>query len=336
VFRLVRSGADLLVFVNSDTTPSQTIPFASAPAITFNGLEGTDTLVLDYGGGSPLVPAAGVTFNGNGAVDRVRVLAASAGDAFTVAPGSVAHAGDGTATFATVEILDLRTGSFISNADAAGLSIELAGAGTVTFNASQTLAGLTLSSGSLATLTPGGTKLIDAQSLSIAGGSSATATLDLNDGDLIVRGGGGAGLSTVSALIASARNAGTWTGLGVTSSSARDNPTHNTTLGVMLGADYTSISGGAVFHGSTIGTGDVLVKYTYYGDANFSGTVNFDDYVRTDVGFNTHLTGWSNGDFNGSGAVDFDDYVLIDIAFNTQGAPLRRGPTDVRPGRRPK
>jgi len=66
----------------------------------------------------------------------------------------------------------------------------------------------------------------------------------------------------------------------------------------------------------------VLVKYTYYGDTQLSGDVNFDDYVRVDVGFNTGLTGWSNGDFNYSGAVNFDDYVLIDVGFNTQGGGL--------------
>jgi hypothetical protein len=52
--------------------------------------------------------------------------------------------------------------------------------------------------------------------------------------------------------------------------------------------------------------------------------VNFDDYVRVDIGFNTHLTGWLNGDFNYSGSVNFDDYVLIDIAFNTQSGTLGR------------
>jgi hypothetical protein len=66
----------------------------------------------------------------------------------------------------------------------------------------------------------------------------------------------------------------------------------------------------------------VLVKYTYYGDANFDGVVNFDDYVRTDVGFNTGLTGWSNGDFNYSDSINFDDYVLIDVSFNTQSGAL--------------
>jgi hypothetical protein len=60
------------------------------------------------------------------------------------------------------------------------------------------------------------------------------------------------------------------------------------------------------------------------GDADLNGTVNFDDYVRIDVGFNSGLTGWENGDFNGSGAIDFDDYVLIDISFNSQGGTLQR------------
>jgi hypothetical protein len=66
------------------------------------------------------------------------------------------------------------------------------------------------------------------------------------------------------------------------------------------------------------------VKYTYYGDTDFNGKVNFDDYVRTDNGFNNHLAGWLNGDFDGNGAVNFDDYVLIDLAFNTQSGTLGR------------
>jgi len=52
--------------------------------------------------------------------------------------------------------------------------------------------------------------------------------------------------------------------------------------------------------------------------------VNFDDYVRTDNGFNNHLTGWLNGDFDLNGQVNFDDYVLIDLAFNTQNGTLGR------------
>ena len=66
----------------------------------------------------------------------------------------------------------------------------------------------------------------------------------------------------------------------------------------------------------------MLVKYTYYGDTDFNGVVDFDDYSRTDAGFNQHRTGWLNGDFDGNGVVDFDDYSLIDLAFNTQSSTL--------------
>ena len=70
--------------------------------------------------------------------------------------------------------------------------------------------------------------------------------------------------------------------------------------------------------------GDTLVKYTYHGDTDFNGIVNFDDYARVDAGFNNNQTGWLNGDFDLNGVVNFDDYALIDLAFNTQCAPLLR------------
>ena len=65
------------------------------------------------------------------------------------------------------------------------------------------------------------------------------------------------------------------------------------------------------------------MKYTYYGDTDFNGVVNFDDYARIDSGFLNNRSGWLNGDFDGNGVVNFDDYSLIDLAFNTQGAGLR-------------
>ena len=87
----------------------------------------------------------------------------------------------------------------------------------------------------------------------------------------------------------------------------------------MEGAAYP---GGSTFDGESIDSSAVLVKYTYYGDTDFNGKVNFDDYVRTDNGFNNHLSSWLNGDFDGGGSVNFDDYVLIDLAYNTQDGTL--------------
>ena len=66
----------------------------------------------------------------------------------------------------------------------------------------------------------------------------------------------------------------------------------------------------------------MLIKYTYYGDANLDGKVNASDYSLIDNGYLNHLTGWFNGDFNYDGVVNGSDYTLIDNAFNMQGALL--------------
>jgi len=108
-------------------------------------------------------------------------------------------------------------------------------------------------------------------------------------------------LPAVQSLINTARNAGAWDGPGITSSAARNRSPKNTTLGVI-----------------DSGASSVLVKYTYYGDSDFNGVVNFDDYARIDNGFSTNKTGWANGDFDANAAINFDDYSLIDLAFNTQ------------------
>jgi uncharacterized repeat protein (TIGR03803 family) len=75
-----------------------------------------------------------------------------------------------------------------------------------------------------------------------------------------------------------------------------------------------------IFDGQTVTNTDVLVKYTYFGDTNLSGTVDANDYIAIDNGFNEKLTGWNNGDFNYDGVINGDDYTLIDNAFNTQAA----------------
>jgi hypothetical protein len=143
----------------------------------------------------------------------------------------------------------------------------------------------------------------------------------MTDNDLVT----GTSKSTIVALIRTARNGGAWNQPGLTSSTARTQANHSTTLGVLSGAEYSSVGGTGVFGGQNYAAGDTLAKYTWYGDTDFNGRVNFDDYVKTDNGFNNHLTGWLNGDFDGNGVVNFDDYVLIDLAFNTQSGTLKRG-----------
>jgi hypothetical protein len=178
---------------------------------------------------------------------------------------------------------------------------------------------LTLSSGGNATLAPAGFNLLDIGAANID--TAAASKLDLNDNDARLT---ASSYATAAGYVAFARNGGAWDRGGITSTAARVRPNHNTTLGVMSGAEYRGVYGpAATFDGVLVNTTDTLIKYTYYGDADFNGKVNFDDYVRIDAGFNEHRTGWFNGDFDLNGVVNFDDYVLIDLAFNTQSGTLR-------------
>jgi hypothetical protein len=144
-----------------------------------------------------------------------------------------------------------------------------------------------------------------------------TGTLDLTGNDLDVQAGGPAALAAITRLVAQGYNNGTWTGAGITSSSAANDPKHLTALGVILNTVASNS-----FDGQSVAVNDTLVKYTYYGDANLDGRVDGSDYTKIDNGYLNHLTGWFNGDFNYDGVVDGSDYTLIDNSFNTQGAQI--------------
>ncbi len=118
-------------------------------------------------------------------------------------------------------------------------------------------------------------------------------------------------------------NGGLWNGEGITSSTAANDPTHLTALGVILNTNGTASQAWySTFDGASVTSTDVLIKYTYYGDTNLDGVIDGSDYSRIDNGYLTHLTGWASGDFNYDGVVNGSDYTLIDNAFNMQGASL--------------
>jgi hypothetical protein len=198
-------------------------------------------------------------------------------------------------------------------------TVSITGGPRVDFTASQRFASLSLSASANAKagMESNGSNVLFTSSLTVGTG----ATLDLNDNDMIVDYTSSSPAATIQGLINAARNFGAWDGTGITSTIAKGNTNHNATLGLLEAAEY----GAATFDGQALDATMVLVKYTYYGDAQFNGRVNFDDYVRIDNGFNNHLTGWLNGDFNANGVVNFDDYVLIDLAFNTQSGILGPG-----------
>ena len=159
--------------------------------------------------------------------------------------------------------------------------------------------------------------------LIVAASLTDNGSIDLANNDLDIQSGA---LSTYNALVKQGFNGGASNGAGITSTAAATDIRHLTALGII----QNNQSGPAIyssakkFDGFSPGAGDILIKYTYYGDANLDGRVDGSDYTDIDNGYNNHglLTGWLNGDFNYDGIINGSDYTLIDNAFNTQGAAL--------------
>ncbi len=58
------------------------------------------------------------------------------------------------------------------------------------------------------------------------------------------------------------------------------------------------------------------------GDANFDGTVNFDDLLKLAANYNSSPGyGWMNGDFNNDDQINFDDLLALAANYNTSGSP---------------
>jgi fibronectin-binding autotransporter adhesin len=162
-----------------------------------------------------------------------------------------------------------------------------------------------------------------ANSLTFDGSSGAwQGKLDLTSNDMVIHAGASSAtvLANTTNQLAQGFNGTTpWTGTaGIVSSAAATDPTALTALGVASGLSGT-------LDGVTLAATDVVVKYTYYGDANLSGHVDGSDYTLIDTGYGsqstmTPLTGWQNGDFNYDGHIDGSDYSLIDNTFNQQSS----------------
>jgi autotransporter-associated beta strand protein len=226
-------------------------------------------------------------------------------------------------------------------------------------------ASVTVGSGGLITLIPSpsgqtnrtvlvvGSNTASGDPTTAAGTTSFTGgTLDLASNDMIVRQNATTSTGELAALTTAAKSglngATPWTGTGLTTSAGA--ATNNTGLAIVVNdtnQSGTTLSGTPLVSGSgqfnngestfdnqTVTDGDILVKYTYFGDALLTGSVTSADYLQIDNGFNsqstaTPLTGWYNGDFNYDGVINGDDYTLIDNAYNSQGAAF---PTSVSAG----
>ena len=153
-------------------------------------------------------------------------------------------------------------------------------------------------------------QLVVTTGLTFAGAANAwQGIIDLSDNDMDVQGGS---LANITNQIKQGYNGGRWNGIGgILSTSAAADTTHLTALGVIQNnqSGVGSVHGSNPFDNFSPNAGDILVKYTYYGDANLDGKVDGSDYSLIDTAYladKSHptVTGWYNGDFNYDGVVN--------------------------------
>jgi hypothetical protein len=167
--------------------------------------------------------------------------------------------------------------------------------------------------GSSVIVSPGGDKTTVFSALSI---NTVSGKLDLNDNDLVINYDGVSPLPTVRQYLQLGRAGGAWNGNGIATSLG--NATTRT-LGVAEASSLNITS----FSGETVDATSVLVKYTYYGDADLDGDVDVADLGRLASNWQS-LGSWIAGDFDYSGSIDVNDLGLL--ASNWQagvGNPLR-------------
>src|SRR4029079_80368 len=90
-----------------------------------------------------------------------------------------------------------------------------------------------------------------------------------------------------------------------------------------LGVGANSLLSKTSFAGVTnLSATDVLVRYTYTGDADLSGGVTLDDFTLFLDGYQNRKSTWSAGNFDYGGLVTLDDFTLFLSGYQRQGPPI--------------
>lgn len=320
--------------------------------VVFNGGDGTDSVTFNSTNSGEAVSIGGGRVTGgynlidHTGVENLVVNTLGGADAISFdgiqAPATTIQAGDGDDLLVVSNVnastalaylpgagfneLRIVSGTYVVPADlgAGGVNLLVEAVGsTVNFNSTQHLTGLIVNANATVTLNRAGTAqtLLAMKELTVNSGSGGR--LDLKDNLAIVDYSAGTVRPEIAAWLASGRNFGAWNGNGIRSSTAAADPQGIRTLGMIESSQFISANGTTIFGGENIDSTAILIKYTYYGDTDLNGVVDFDDYARIDSAFLGGGTGtWFDGDSSYDGVIDFDDYALIDTAFLLQGPPL--------------
>jgi fibronectin-binding autotransporter adhesin len=185
-------------------------------------------------------------------------------------------------------------------------------AGTLSASNGDAFAGgaLTVADGATGMIEPGTTKAVTLTTLN----TNTSGKFDITNNSAVIR---SSSVAAVGASVKTGYAGGAWTGPGINSSTAAG----GTTTGI--GFADNAVLALTSFKGVSVGPTDVLVKYTYYGDADLDGDVDGNDVGRwatnfTGSGGSTAKT-WVEGDWDYDGDVDGNDVGRWAVNFTGSG-----------------
>jgi hypothetical protein len=304
-------SAPRVVTVDAPVTVGR-IDFASPHAYT---IAGTRVLTLDSASGVAQINVSG----GSHTISAPLSLAGST--QITVSPESSSL-------------------SIAGELNASGEKLTKIGPGTLTVNNIRA-AGLTMNGGTLA-IAPNGTaagvSMVGA--LTIAGGGTPRAKLDLANNSVVIDYTGTSPAATVRQQILAGRGGSglgaAWTGQGITSSvAATANATDAESRSVGFAENATMPLGAlTTFRGQPVDNTSLLIAFTRTGDANLDGIVNDDDVTIVGATYapSVQQPAWALGDFDYNGFIDDDDVTLLGAFYDPSAAPLTAPSADVATG----
>jgi fibronectin-binding autotransporter adhesin len=304
------STSDLFTLLGIEQTAPGT-GYYTAPTATVTASSGSATL------GTPVISGVDLAGTGNiGGPGNIDLAGTVSG------VGMLNKIGSGTVTLAAPNTYSggtTVTGGLLEIDPTGPTTSALPkGAVGITGGELQLATGVTQGSQSSDTPITAPTSNVNITSLSISG----NGTLDITNNHIIIDYTSLATdpIASIESWIKNGYADGSWTGTGITSSTAATNSS-SYGIGYADAADPGNPAG--------LSSGQIEIMYTLLGDANLDGKVNGADFAIMATNFNQGGKTWDQGDFNYDGNVNGADFTLLAKNFNQSATQSAIGAEDL-------
>ena len=188
--------------------------------------------------------------------------------------------------------------------------------GTINLNATQHLNVVATGIGGAINLGAGGNRVLVCNDAFVETEGSA---INLNNNDMILDYSGATQIENVRLMLRGGFASGAWIGIGINSATAATGTfAGRTGLGYAEATDlFTTFP--ATFSGQQVDNTAILIKFTFYGDANLDGSTNLNDFNVLAGNFGQTDRRWVRGDNDYNLTINLADFNRLAAGFGGSG-----------------